>query len=155
MQQGRIGKHACTGIWVCQEYFPVDVVTAGLMDIYQRLLGLKFKQVAGEVWHEDVQLWQVEDVATSENLGKMFRAFPQFCGSGIRCFFDPWIPGSGMGKIRIRDLNNHPGSYFRTFLQFCGSRIRFFYPLIRDGKIPDPGSGIRNSLVTIISVKNA
>ncbi len=50
----------------------MDVVTAGLMDIYQRLLGLRFRQVAGEVWHEDVQLWQVEDVATSENLGNLF-----------------------------------------------------------------------------------
>jgi hypothetical protein len=78
----------------------VDVVTAGLMDIYQRLLGLRFKQVAGEVWHEDVQLWQVEDVATSENLGTMFRALWQRCGSGIRCFF---TPGSGMGKIWILD----------------------------------------------------
>ena len=49
----------------------MDVVTAGLMDIYQRLLGLKFKQVTGEVWHEDVQTWQVDDVATGENLGRM------------------------------------------------------------------------------------
>jgi hypothetical protein len=88
---------------LCQEYFPVDVVTAGLMDIYQRLLGLKFKQVAGEVWHEDVQLWQVEDVATSENLGTMFRAFWQCCGSGMGKNSDP-RPG-------IR--NKHPVSYFQ------------------------------------------
>jgi hypothetical protein len=85
----------------------VDVVTAGLMDIYQRLLGLRFKQVAGEVWHEDVQLWQVEDVATSENLGTMFRAFWQRCGSGIRCFL---TSGSGI-------RNKHPGSYFQELTQ--------------------------------------
>jgi hypothetical protein len=121
----------------------VDVVTAGLMDIYQRLLGLRFKQVAGEVWHEDVQLWQVEDVATSENLGKMFRAFWQCCGSGIGCFFDSWIRGwekSGSGIC-----NNHPGSYFRSFLQFCGSGIRcFFDPLIRDPGWEKSGSWIRD-----------
>jgi hypothetical protein len=88
---------------LCQEYFPVDVVTAGLMDIYQRLLGLKFRQVAGEVWHEDVQLWQVEDVATSENLGTMFRGFWQCCGSGIRGFCDLWIRDPGWERIRTRN----------------------------------------------------
>ncbi len=97
----------------------MDVVTEGLMDIYQRLLGLRFKQVAGEVWHEDVQLWQVEDVATSENLGKMFRAFPQFCGSGIRCFFDPWIRDGKKSGSGIR--NKHPGSSFQELTQLSNN----------------------------------
>merc|ERR1712059_91064 len=56
-----------------KEYFPMEVVTAGLMDIYQRLLGLKFTRVEeGEVWHDDVEMWQVDDQATGENVGYFY-----------------------------------------------------------------------------------
>ena len=44
-----------------KEYFPVDVVTSGLMDIYQSILGLKFTKLENpEVWHEDVEMYQVQ-----------------------------------------------------------------------------------------------
>ena len=52
----------------------MNVVTEGLMEIYQRLLGLKFnKLTGGEVWHEDVELFQVDDATSGENLGKQIR----------------------------------------------------------------------------------
>jgi hypothetical protein len=42
----------------------------------------------------------------------------QWYGSGIQCFFDPWIrgsdPGFGTKNIRILDLDTPPGSYFRA-----------------------------------------
>ena len=42
-----------------KEYFPMEVVTAGMMDIYQKILGLKFTRLeGGAVWHEDVEMWQ-------------------------------------------------------------------------------------------------
>lgn len=41
-----------------QEYFPLDKVTEGLLDIYQQTLSLKFKEVPKEQvrsWHEEVR----------------------------------------------------------------------------------------------------
>jgi len=56
-----------------KEYFPIDVVTKGLMDIYQRLLGLTFTKVEGvPVWHPDVELYKVEDTASKETIGYFF-----------------------------------------------------------------------------------
>ena len=56
-----------------KEYFPIDIVTKGLMDIYQRLLGLTFSKVEGiPVWHPDVELYKVDDTATKETIGYFF-----------------------------------------------------------------------------------
>jgi len=56
-----------------KEYFPMEVVTAGMMDIYQRILGLKFTRLeGGEVWHEEVEMWQVDDVETKETIGYFY-----------------------------------------------------------------------------------
>ena len=53
-------KHYAVDQEKLKEYFPVEVVTAGLMDIYQRILGLKFTRVENpEVWHDDVTMYQV------------------------------------------------------------------------------------------------
>merc|ERR1712106_989751 len=56
-----------------KEYFPLEKVTSGMMDIYQRLLGLKFTKLeGGEVWHEDVSMYQVDDKSTGENIGYFY-----------------------------------------------------------------------------------
>ncbi|WAR23654.1 THOP1-like protein [Mya arenaria] len=42
---------------VLKEYFPLDAVTRGLLDIYQKLLGLKFEKIMSpEVWHPGVTM---------------------------------------------------------------------------------------------------
>eukprot|EP00003_Mantamonas_plastica_P020230 TRINITY_DN3270_c0_g1_i1.p2 TRINITY_DN3270_c0_g1~~TRINITY_DN3270_c0_g1_i1.p2 ORF type:complete len:541 (-),score=188.97 TRINITY_DN3270_c0_g1_i1:211-1833(-) len=56
-----------------RQYFPVDVVTGSLLEIYQELLGLKFTQVAKpHVWHEDVQLYKVEEANDGAFVGHFY-----------------------------------------------------------------------------------
>jgi len=56
-----------------KEYFPMDVVTTGLLEIYQELLGLKYTQVENpEVWHEDVTMYSVHDEESGKLIGYFY-----------------------------------------------------------------------------------
>ncbi|XP_069071906.1 thimet oligopeptidase isoform X2 [Pleurodeles waltl] len=58
---------------VLKEYFPLEVVTSGLLSIYQELLGLTFYLEEGApVWHKDVTRYSVRDTAQGQLIGNFY-----------------------------------------------------------------------------------
>lgn len=56
-----------------KEYFPLSVVTEGLLDIYQELLKLKFDEIAEpSIWHENVRMFSVKDTDSGTLLGYFY-----------------------------------------------------------------------------------
>lgn len=56
-----------------KEYFPMEVVTEGMLRIYQKVLGLTFREVKPtDTWHPDAQLFEVVDAGTGERVGHFY-----------------------------------------------------------------------------------
>ena len=56
-----------------RQYFPVDRVVSGVMSVYQRILGVTFREVKGaSVWHPDVRLFEIADTKTGGVIGHFY-----------------------------------------------------------------------------------
>lgn len=56
-----------------RQYFPVDRVVSGVMSVYQRILGVTFREVkGGPAWHPDVRLFEIVDTKTSGLIGHFY-----------------------------------------------------------------------------------
>lgn len=56
-----------------REYFPVDRVVAGVLDIYSRLLGVRFAEmVPADAWAPGVREFAVSDSASGQTLGLIY-----------------------------------------------------------------------------------
>jgi Zn-dependent oligopeptidase len=56
-----------------KEYFPIEFVTENLLQVYQDVLGLCFKQIQDEnIWHEDVLRYEVYDAENKNFIGTFY-----------------------------------------------------------------------------------
>ncbi len=56
-----------------KEYFPMETVTRGMLDVYQQLLGLRFVEIdSADAWHPDVKLFRVDDSSTSRTIAHFY-----------------------------------------------------------------------------------
>ncbi|PIR15506.1 MAG: hypothetical protein COV48_13995, partial [Elusimicrobia bacterium CG11_big_fil_rev_8_21_14_0_20_64_6] len=56
-----------------KEYFPVDLVTSRMLEVYQNLLGLDFRRIDNPaVWHPDVELYEIRDAGGREPIAHFY-----------------------------------------------------------------------------------
>jgi Zn-dependent oligopeptidase len=55
-----------------KNYFPIDTVVSGTLDIYQKVLKLRFESEDVKGWHEDVKFFKVIDAVNGETNGHFF-----------------------------------------------------------------------------------
>ena len=91
-----------------KKYFPIEVVTKGLLDIYQQALSLIFEEVkdrpAYAVWHEDAQLFRVLDVDTRKLRGYFYLDMYPRDGKYGHAAVWPLMPGCEKNKKGERQL---------------------------------------------------
>jgi thimet oligopeptidase len=55
------------------EYFPLEATLNGMLDVYARLVGVRFAPIADtHAWHPDVRLYAIEDAATGAHLAHAY-----------------------------------------------------------------------------------
>jgi len=56
-----------------KEYFPADHVTEQMLGVYQKLLGLKYRQIVdAAIWHPDVKLYEITDASGGEPIAYFY-----------------------------------------------------------------------------------
>jgi thimet oligopeptidase len=56
-----------------REYFPADLVVERMLEFYQKLLGVRFRQIPDAVtWHPDVKLFEITDASGGAPIGYFY-----------------------------------------------------------------------------------
>ena len=56
-----------------KKYFPMEVVTNGMFEVYEQVLSLKFVEIQNpSVWHESVRMFAVHDKDSAEFIGHFY-----------------------------------------------------------------------------------
>ena len=55
-----------------RQYFPVDTVVKGTLDVYQELLGLKFQELPAQAWHPDIRLFEIKDAKDGRSIAYFY-----------------------------------------------------------------------------------
>ncbi len=81
-----------------REYFPLQVVKKGMLEIYAEILGITFKKVTGyPSWHSDTEFYQVSNRGTSKPLAYfVLDLYPRENKYGHAAVFDcihGWLDG--------------------------------------------------------------
>jgi Zn-dependent oligopeptidase len=81
-----------------KKYFPMTQVVTETLKIYQELFSLKFTKIEAQVWHEEVEAYQVNDATTDELIGHFYMdLFPRDNKFGHAAAF-PLIMRCDLGK---------------------------------------------------------
>ncbi|MBI5209831.1 MAG: Zn-dependent oligopeptidase [Elusimicrobia bacterium] len=55
-----------------RQYFPVEQVIKGTLEVYQELLGVRFRELASDAWHKDARLFEVIDAASGRSVAYFY-----------------------------------------------------------------------------------
>ena len=56
-----------------REYFPADFVVERMLDVYQKMLGVRFRPIPGGVtWHPDAKLYEITDASGGAPIGYFY-----------------------------------------------------------------------------------
>ena len=79
--------------WRWLEYFPLQQVIDGMLDLTGEVFGLKYRKVDRPAWHPDVMAYAIDDAATGEEIAHFFMdLFPRE-GKFSHAAAWPLIPG--------------------------------------------------------------
>ncbi|MEA1902380.1 MAG: M3 family metallopeptidase [Actinomycetota bacterium] len=54
------------------KYFPLPQVLEGMLELTSEMFGITFREIEGDTWHEDVQLYAIDEAETGEEIARFY-----------------------------------------------------------------------------------